>query len=87
MADLVHGKASTYRHHGCRCDACRAANTAHARQYRKANPARAARASTRQSASAQLAARYVRKHHPKVWRDIQREVDASYPILTDEDRG
>lgn len=82
----VHGKASTYQHHGCRCDACRAANTAYARRYRKANPQRAARASTRQSMAGQLAARYVRQHHPKVWRNIQREIDARYPILDEQGR-
>lgn len=37
----VHGKASTYTNHGCRCDACRAAHTEvcyRARMRRYSNP-------------------------------------------------
>jgi hypothetical protein len=29
-----HGRATTYQHHGCRCEACRAANAAQQRAYR-----------------------------------------------------
>ena len=31
---LVHGRASTYQRQGCRCDECRAAQTAATRAYR-----------------------------------------------------
>lgn len=32
MAEITHGKHSTYKHHRCRCDECRAANTAYERK-------------------------------------------------------
>jgi hypothetical protein len=32
---LTHGKVSTYNHHGCRCEACTAANTAHFKQFKE----------------------------------------------------
>lgn len=32
---IVHGTKSGYSHYGCRCDQCRAANTAYARQNRE----------------------------------------------------
>ena len=38
LAPVTHGSASYYKHHGCRCDPCRAANTARTRAYYAARP-------------------------------------------------
>ena len=34
MSTLVHGRASTYQRHACRCDECRAAQTAATKAWR-----------------------------------------------------
>lgn len=81
-----HGKASTYQHDGCRCEACRAANSEHVRRYRKAKPNRAAALSTRQSTRNLLAAQWVRRFRPDVWEQITEEPRNRVPDRED-DRG
>lgn len=38
--ELLHGEASTYVNHGCRCQPCRTAHAARSREYRSAHKGR-----------------------------------------------
>lgn len=56
MSELEHGVLNTYRYHKCRCEECRAANAAYAREYRAKNP----------EAVREAHRRYHRKHPDRI---------------------
>lgn len=69
-ASLTHGKASTYQYHGCRCDLCRAAQTAHVRAWRRKNGNYDA---IGQNRALRIAAARYRDRHPTAWSRLLRE--------------
>ncbi len=64
-----HGQPSTYANYKCRCDLCREAASKYHREYRKTH-----RNSDRATSRAtNLAAKWVRRKHPKVWEGFMDE--------------
>jgi hypothetical protein len=72
-----HGSASTYRNHGCRCEACCDAATDKMRNYRSTEHGkRVARIQNRNSQRrASLAGQWVKRHRPDVWDEICTQVE------------
>jgi hypothetical protein len=73
---LKHGSATTYRHHKCRCELCKKAATEKTKQYRQTLNGRhkTREIAKRKRKLEQLALKYVKANHPKVYNRIKKEV-------------
>jgi hypothetical protein len=72
---LKHGSATTYQHHGCRCEACKKAASEKMRKYRetKTGQDKTREYRNRRDRLELLALQYVRENHPVVYKRLQRE--------------
>jgi hypothetical protein len=73
---MKHGTRSTYVHHKCRCDECRAAQNAYQREYVKTEESRVYRTKLSRAVRKrnQAAARWVKQNQPDLWKQICEEI-------------
>lgn len=70
---MRHGTRSTYVHHKCRCEECRAAQAKYQREMYSAGKINANYKNKMNKLSRkrqQAATRWVKENHPDVWNDI-----------------
>lgn len=72
---IEHGTYTTYTNRKCRCEECRNAAAEYMRTYRQTENGKISQKyhTSLTMKRAQLAARYVKNNHPKVWREINDE--------------